>query len=351
MVWMANEIAQRGCRVSLVVGSGDGPWRGEVSGAVAVVVLGCRRMSKAIVPLARYLRRRAPDAVISALTHANLCLVAAAWLSGFSGRIVLSERNSLDHITSASGAKSRAKMWLMSIMYPKADAIVCVSKAMAAEFAEFLGNRAPRLPVIYNPVHGDRLREKSSEAPEFDLACPPERTLVAVGRLTPQKDFGTLIEAIANLTSRDAHLFILGEGPERAALEQLAGRLGIADRVHLAGFVENPYAVMARAHVFVLSSRYEGMPNALLEALALGCNAVSTDCPTGPEEIMAGYDGGRLVPVGDVSALSAAIDAALAERGRRDHTALLARFDPERIVAAYLAEICGETVNALKSHA
>lgn len=137
--------------------------------------------------------------------------------------------------------------------------------------------------------------------------------VLAAGRLAEQKGFDTLLKAFAQAKQNLAlRLIILGEGKLREELEALARQLGVSDDVSLPGFVDNPYAFMSRADLFVLSSRFEGSPNVMLEALACDCQVVSTDCPSGPREILAGVDWGRLVPVDDVSALSASIENALA---------------------------------------
>jgi glycosyltransferase involved in cell wall biosynthesis len=136
--------------------------------------------------------------------------------------------------------------------------------------------------------------------------------LVAVGRLHEQKDFQTLLRAFALVRARrSARLIILGEGPERPALEAGVAKLGLTEDVDLPGFVPNPYAFMAGASQFVLSSRYEGLPTVLIEAMACGCPVVSTDCPSGPGEILDNGKYGRLVPVGDAAALAEAMEATL----------------------------------------
>jgi glycosyltransferase involved in cell wall biosynthesis len=168
--------------------------------------------------------------------------------------------------------------------------------------------------------------------------------LLGVGRLEPQKDFALLLRAFARIRrERAARLLILGEGRERPRLTQLAKALGVADSVDLPGFVPNPYAHMTRANLFVLSSRYEGLGNVVIEALACGCPVVSTDCPSGPAEVLDRGRYGRLVPVGDPAALAQAILAALEEpvdrarlRGRA------AQFSVERAARRYLELMGGD---------
>ena len=159
-----------------------------------------------------------------------------------------------------------------------------------------------------------------------------------MGNLIRIKDFATLIRAFARLrATRPARLVILGEGPEHGSLEQLARQLGVAPDVDLPGFTINPYAFMARADVFALASRVEGLSNAIIEALACGCPVVSTDCPNGPAEVLEHGRYGRLVPVGDEAALTEAIAATLQASPDRDKLRRRAAdFSVERATERYL---------------
>jgi len=159
-----------------------------------------------------------------------------------------------------------------------------------------------------------------------------------VGRLTEQKDFSTLLQAFAQVRAqRQARLLLLGEGEMRDELTALGLALGIAKDLSLHGFTNNPFAYMARAAVFVLSSAYEGLPGVLIQALACGCPVVSTDCPSGPSEILENGQYGRLVPVGDPAAMAQAILSTLEappDRGLLQKQASL--FSVDRAVEQYL---------------
>ncbi len=337
MVFLANRLAARGLAVDLVLARATGPRLSDISDQVTVVDLGASRISKSVPRLARYLRKTRPDAVLSALTHANVTAVAAAKLSGYKGRLVVSERNSLTHIEKASGLKAKLRTALARRAYLASDCVLAVSEALEHELADFLGPRAPEIRTIYNPIDQVAIAEKAKADPDAPLPGAADDRIVAIGRLEPQKGFDTLIQAFAAMQGNEKkHLIILGEGKLRAALEAQVASLGLTGRVHLPGFVKNVYSVLARAKVFALSSRYEGLPNALLEALACGCHAVSTDCPTGPSEILRSNADGHLVPVDDVQALSQALSEALSEPGRKDASTILDRFHPDRIVEAYL---------------
>jgi glycosyltransferase involved in cell wall biosynthesis len=197
--------------------------------------------------------------------------------------------------------------------YPWADGIVAVSQGVADDLAQQIGIPRERIQVILNPIVTPELQRKAKaplEHPWFSPGQPP--VVLAVGRLHPQKDYPTLLEAFAQVRqARPARLLILGEGGERSRLEALIHQLGLEEDVSLPGFVENPFAYMSHASVFVLSSRWEGLPTVLIEALYCGAPLVATDCPSGPREILANGQYGRLVPVSDVRALAKAVEVTL----------------------------------------
>jgi glycosyltransferase involved in cell wall biosynthesis len=193
--------------------------------------------------------------------------------------------------------------------YPWADAIVAVSKGVADDLARVARLPRDRIKVIYNPVVTEALFRKAEEPlehPWFLSGCPP--VILGVGRLTAAKDFPTLIRAFARVReSQLARLLILGEGEKRDSLEKLVRELRLERDVSMPGFMDNPYAYMRKSSIFVLSSCWEGLPNVLIEAMACGCQVISTNCPSGPEEILRGGHYGKLVPVGDAEALAKAI--------------------------------------------
>jgi len=203
--------------------------------------------------------------------------------------------------------------FLMRLFYPWADKVVAVSKGVADDLVRITRLPKDKIQVIYNPVVTSEFFIKAEEPldhPWFKPGEPP--VILGVGRLTEAKDFPTLIRAFTLVRKeRPARLMILGEGEDRPKLDALVKELGLEKDVALPGFVENPYKYMKRAAVFVLSSKWEGLPTVLIEAMALGTPVVSTACPSGPSEILEGGKWGRLVPVGDVEALAKAIVEAL----------------------------------------
>jgi glycosyltransferase involved in cell wall biosynthesis len=225
--------------------------------------------------------------------------------------------------------------------YPFADAVVAVSSELADDLSAVAGLPRGLIRTVYNPVVGPELPALAAEPaghPWLRPGGPP--VVLGAGRLVEQKDFPTLLRAFALVRrERPARLVILGEGPAgaREGLAALAAGLGVAADLDLPGFVANPYAYMARAAAFALSSLHEGLPGVLIQALACGCPVVSTDCPSGPREILDGGRYGRLVPVGDHEALARAILACLDDpSGREERVARAAAFGLERAVDRYL---------------
>jgi len=196
--------------------------------------------------------------------------------------------------------------------------------------------------VIYNPVVTDQLLAKAAAPLDHPWFVPGSPAVIlSAGRLTAQKDYPTLLRAFARLTAgREARLIVLGEGEARGSLEALARDLGVADQIFFASFVENPFAYMARADLFVLSSAWEGHPNVIVEAMACGTPVVSTDCPSGPAEILDNGKYGRLVPVGDADDLSAAMAATLDAPPKAESLRARARmFHANAAAGAYLAAL------------
>ncbi|PNY83002.1 glycosyl transferase [Deinococcus koreensis] len=319
MVNLARGFVERGHPVDFVLARAEGIYLDDLPPEVRVVDLGSAQTLRSLPGLIRYLRRERPHALLSALDHANIVALVARQLAWVPTRMVVTIHNTLSReIAQASGWRDRLTPTLVRRIYPLAGAVIAVSEGVADDFSRVTGRRRSQIEVVYNPVIAPDLEQMGAEAvdhPWFAPGQPP--VILGVGRLIYQKDHATLIRAFAQLRrTRPARLAILGEGDERPALEKLIRELGLQDEVWLPGHLRNPYAYMARSAVFALSSRYEGLPTVLIEALALGTAVVSTDCPHGPAEILARARSGTLVPVGDVGALSQGILAALEAGGQ-----------------------------------
>jgi glycosyltransferase involved in cell wall biosynthesis len=302
--------------------------------------------------LIRYLRQEKPNVLLSAKTHTNLVALWAACISKASSRIVISERMSLTTISKNSKKwRWRFILPVLAHEYPKADGIISVSNGVKEELIFYTGLLPQQVTTIYNPVLTQHIKEKGLKPihhPWFQENLP---IVLGVGRLVPMKDFSTLLKAFSRVRRNlPARLVIIGEGRLRSDLTRLAETLGIDNDVWMPGFSDNPYAFMSRASVLVLSSVYEGLPNVLLEALACGCPIISTNCPTGPSEILKNGSYGPLIPIGDVDAMEKALlDILAAPPSKARLQARAEDFDIKKISNQYLEVLFGPSQNGPSS--
>jgi glycosyltransferase involved in cell wall biosynthesis len=310
---LATAIAARNYPVDLVLARAEGPYMPQVPASVRLIDLNVPRVLGSVPALTRYLRREQPAALLSAL-FTNLIALWARRLGGVPQRLVISEHNTLSSVVSNQG--ELIWQWypkLAGWFYPWADCIVAVSNGIADDLARTTTIPRERIQVVYNPVITSDLLQKSQQPvdhPWFNSSEVP--VIVAAGRLMPQKGFDTLLRAFSLLRKdRPARLLIMGEGDLRPSLESLTRELGMQEDVSLAGFVQNPYPYMARAAAFALSSRWEGLPTVLIEALYLGTPIVATDCAAGTREILRNGRYGRMVPVDAPFELSEALKETL----------------------------------------
>lgn len=328
---LVKGLVQQGMQVDLLLANCTGGLLSEVPPQVTIIDLKGKRVLFSLFPLVRYLRSQRPDLLYGIQTHASLIAIWAAGLARIHTPLVISQHTTMSASLAAepSFRNSMVKK-LGRWFFPYADAVICVSQGVAEDFVETTGMPRQKTHVVYNPVVSPGLEDEARQSishPWFNRDGPP--VILAVGRLTAAKDYPTLLRAFSMVYQKQpARLLILGDGKERAPLESMVRQLGLTENVQMPGFVVNPYAYMARARLLALSSRWEGLPGVLVEALACGTPVVSTDCKSGPREILENGRFGRLVPVGDPDALAAAIldtlqtipDHALLKRRAEDFT-------------------------------
>jgi len=342
MVTLANAIAARGFTVDMVVAAARGPYLKELSPAVRLVDLRAERVVSALMPLIRYLCSERPVAMLSAMSHANTIALVARGLSGVSTRVVVSERGTISgEYKLAKGVIPHLIYKLLPAIYRTADGICTVSEGASLDLAKFARIPVHKISTIYNPFDLKLIENRAQQPlvhPWFLTGQPP--VIMAIGRLNEAKDFPVLIRAFSRLReSHTARLLILGEGEMRPSLEEQVAECGLSqDELQMPGFVDNPYAYLARCALFVLSSRREGLPGSLIEAMACGTPVISTDCPSGPVEILEKGRWGSLVSVGDEQGLAEAMAAMLdTPRDQLPDVRQRAKdFDQERAVEAYL---------------
>jgi glycosyltransferase involved in cell wall biosynthesis len=334
---LASEWLRSGIAVDFVLRQARGELLETLPRAVRVFDLQASRVRRTFAPLQRYLRTSEADGFLAAMWPLTTIAPMAARRAGYQGRVVISEHAPQSLSYANRGALHKTLMTAtMRVGYRLADARVGVSSGVADDMARLSGMDRTRFSVIHNPAATGRVVEAGYAAPPT-LAGRTGPILLTVGTLKAVKRHDLLIRAFARLPRKDATLCILGEGPERAALEALIGSLGLRDRVLLAGYQADPAPWYAHADLFVLSSDHEGFGNVIVEALEHGLPVVSTNCPTGPHEILEDGKYGTLVPLGDVEALARAMERALADE--HDHALLKRRaqdFSAGKAADAYL---------------
>jgi glycosyltransferase involved in cell wall biosynthesis len=336
---------ERGIRVDLVLDYLEySPFEKLLPPGTRLLPLGAKSTQKRLPRFIAYLKREKPDAVLSATHFANevacLAKVAARCSRGPRTRLVLSEHTNLSADIRDSAGRVRPRILAATTrwIYPLADAVVAVSDGVAEDMCRVSGLARKRVTTVYNPIDFAGLERAAAEdvdEPWFAAGEPP--VLVGIGRLEVQKNFPNMLRALKIVRDRvPARLILLGEGSERPHLAALCAEMGLSEVVKMPGFVSNPAAYMARAGVFAMSSSWEGMPVALIEGLALNTPVVSTDCPSGPTEVLHGGMYGELVPMDDSAALAAAIVKVLGGERKVADADWLARFDARTIVEQYL---------------
>ncbi|MDX1502757.1 MAG: glycosyltransferase [Thermoanaerobaculia bacterium] len=318
----------------------EGELMDRVPPELEVVELGARSLWTAAPPLARHLRRSTPDVLLSTSSGTNPLAVAARALARVRCPVVISERT----VYRRDGAPGKRLLLnrLKRATYRHADRVTAVSEGVARDLVRHFRLPEERVEVVLNPVVTPRMLERSFHEVEHPWVGDASRPLLlGAGRLVPAKGFDLLIEALARIRrTHDARLVLLGDGPERETLLRRAAERGVAEAVDLPGWQEEPWAWMRRATVFVLPSRFEGLPGVLIEAMACGAAVVAADCHAGPREIVTPEEDGLLVPVGDPGALSDAVARLLDDQGLRTRLGARAaqsagRFSVDEVLGRY----------------
>lgn len=319
---LAQGLLDMGHEVDMVIARAQGAHLESIPVGVRQIRLGKSHTFSALPGLTAYLRKEKPSALLAAKDRA----IRVAILARFFARsdVFLAGRIGTT-VTAALEGRNPLKrvFWFlgMRLFYRFTDLIVAVSRGVAKDVIQITSLPPDRVTVIHNPVITPMLQKLAGEPvshPWFHDSRIP--VIIGMGRLTRQKDFTTLVRAFAEVRKdRKCRLLILGDGAQRLELEALVLELGVENDIELPGFTENPFSYLSKCSLFVLSSRWEGSPNALTEALALGKPVVSTDCPNGPREILKRGEFGRLVPVGDVGSMAAAISRTLDSPPESDH--------------------------------
>jgi glycosyltransferase involved in cell wall biosynthesis len=308
---LVTEFAGRGLSIDLLRVRRHGPDFTGLPENVRQIDLGTAHVNSAFGALVKYLKRERPCAVLSDKDRLNRLVLLARRLAGVDTRVIVRIGTTVsENLARRSWLDRNLQYFSFRRFYPWAEAIIVPSNGAALDFSRVSGIDVGRISVVPSPVVNSRLQEMALEPVPHDWFV--NRTIpvvLGVGELCARKDFATLVRAFAQMREKlEARLVILGEGRQRRMLTALVDELGVNDCVEMPGFVDNPYSFMARAGVFVLCSHCEGAPIVLMEALATGCPVVSTDCPSGPREILRDGQIGPLVAIGDVHGLAEAME-------------------------------------------
>jgi glycosyltransferase involved in cell wall biosynthesis len=271
-----------------------------------------------IIRLALLFRRNRPDVIFSLLSSTNVTVIIAKLLSGTKSRVIVSE-HTYPSVNLANEMYGGITRFFISRCYPEADRIIAVSESIKRDLMLNFHFPETKIEVVYNPVDIGEIQRLSKEAVEHTWFRDKLPVIVSVGRLTKQKGYPYLLQAFSLVKRHlSCRLAIIGEGQDRTKLIDMTKSLGIETEVEFLGFQKNPFKYMARSSLFVLSSLYEGFPNVILEAMALGLPVISTDCPSGPAEIIEDKKNGLLVPVKDEQALAGAIICVMTDERLRE---------------------------------
>lgn len=325
----------------------QGEFVADVPADVPIDDLGARSLWFMVAPLAAALRRHRPDVVFALDSGVSIPAILAHRLTRSRARLVLSERSILWN--NGVSAKRAVQNGLKRLLYRHADLVTVVSDGVGEDLIARLRLDRARVRPVYNPVVDASIAALAAEPVSHPWFAADVPIVIAMGRMVPQKDYPTMFEAFARVRARrPARLFVLGDGPLRPSLERVVAELGLGADVCLAGFDKNPFRYLSRATVYVLSSRNEGLPGALIQAMACGLPPVSTDCPAGPNEIISRPgENGFLVPVGDAAAIADRVLALLADPALRAAIgararAAVQRFRAEESLRSYVAALVGE---------
>jgi glycosyltransferase involved in cell wall biosynthesis len=335
IVTLCREFLKYDISVNLLLARGGvTPYPNRIPDQVQIIDLSSRSKFDTVFKLAQYLRHHPPNVLLTAKDHAAIAAIISRALIRGTIPVYIKITNTPSEILRRPGKRILAKL-----IYPYATGAIAISEGVRENFLSHFKMVPERVTTIYNPTITPDFPERTAKTiyhSWLNKEAPP--VIIGMGRLTPQKDFSTLLKAFARLRKRlNAKLIILGEGPARQELEDLTEELSISADVDLPGFVSDPLPWLARANLFALSSIYEGLGNVLIEALAVGLPVVSTDCPSGPREILENGRLGHLVPVGDVGSLANAIERSLNDEPPFDEIAKsLQRFQSGPVARQYL---------------
>lgn len=328
-----NNIDKTKCKIRLILVKKEGVYLKMIPDYVEIVDLKCKKARYSFFKLIKEINNYKADTVLSTLNYMNILLLLTRPFLRGKPKLIIREANTPSKILgNISNKKKKVLVFLYNKIYSTSDLIVAQCKEMKQDIIDTYRIKAEKIIYIYNPIDTEKIFTNYKNEYPYDKK---DINLVAMGRLNYQKGFDNLIKAF-NIVSKkvnNAKLFIIGEGNLKGELESLTIDLGIQDRVSFCGFKENPYPYLYYSDVYILSSRWEGFPNSLLEALACKTKVISTNCKSGPREIIGDNEYGDLVEVDDYKSLALAIIKTLDQENKSNER--YKAFEIDNIIKQY----------------
>lgn len=308
LINIANELCNYH-EITVVTMNAEGELKTSLSESIRIVDFKKKKAIKTIGPLIKYIKSNKPDIILSAKHFINIAVLISNMMLSKKIKVIATVHGQL-----GTNIKDIMMKLFIKTIYPLSDCIICVSNGVAEEMSTIINDRySEKIKVIYNPVIDKQFIYKVNESNSIELEKPSnEKWIVSIGRISKEKNLELLIKSFNKIPDKEnTKLIIIGDGPEKENIENLVFKLGLEKEVIFKGYQKNPYIYLKNADVFVLSSDREGLPTVLIEALFFKVHIVSTDCKSGPREILSNGKYGKLVPVNDSDKLAVAIDEQL----------------------------------------
>jgi len=338
MITIANRLVKQKKDVTIILAQNINSYESELDGRITVVNLNCRRVIASFLPLIYYLKSQSLDILLSTQTYVNVIAILSVKFSFVKTRIIVREAITPSH--NENSVYTKIINQLAKYLYPCSHKVIAPSFGVKADLVNKFKLNSRMITVIPNPLSLGFIKKSATVVNNTAQLNNKDKYIIAIGRLHPQKDYQLLIKSFAIvLKTVKAKLIIVGDGPEREKIINLAKKLNIQNYIQLTGFVENPFYILSRGALYVLSSKFEGLPNSMLHAAVLSVPIVATNCPSGPREILENGKWGRLVDVGNINEMAdSMIDGLSGKVKPIPYSIVREKYDDKIVVKKYYNE-------------